>query len=273
MPNDSGSLRSALLRAHWLDVQRHIYAHSAHGYAMDMPGGWLACAWRRDARATVLLIQRDPFARLEPALRFIEPLRPEWTIMVETEGEELDGQLTEAGFEPDYLLPGHFIPVTKAISLLARSGERDLNNPFGGDRAHARYVTNLETLGDFAYVQDQAYRATYDWPKGCASLFYTDPGSLIGPDSLGVVLYLGDMPVRTAALIHKRGIVAGVAGAAVPDVRGRHLGEILMGLLLFRARELWGAEHVHHITMPCARPIAARLGLEHVTTYYRWRLP
>jgi hypothetical protein len=256
----SGSLAEGVLRLHWLDVQRHIYAHSAHGFAMSIPGGWEAFLWQRDARR-VALVCSTRFPRFEPLKRFIDsPTLEGYDVLVELDTDELDETLAAHGFEPDYLLPGHLIPTTGPLTYTGVPAACEL-----------REVADPDTLADFAHVQDQAYRATYDWPKGCASLFYTDPGSLIGPDSLAAVLYLPDgRPVRTAAVIHKRGIVAGVAGAAVPYIRGKHLGEPLIEHLRRRARELWGAEFVHHITMPCAAPIAARLGLEHVTTYYRW---
>lgn len=261
MPLDSGSLRSALLRQHWLDVQRHVYGHSAHGFATTIPGGWDVFNWERDNRRGLLACAR-PFARVEPLRRFLAAM-PDWPVLIEVEGDELDEELTAAGFEPDCLLPGHFIPTSDDF----RSRFRFVIRP-------TRLVTNAETLADFAYVQDQAYRATYDWPKGCASLFYTDPASLIGPDVAGIVLYdANGLPVRTASIVHKRGIVAGVAGAAVPSVRGKHFGEQLMFELLYLARQWWGAEYVHHITMPCAVPIATRLGLETVTMYYRWSRP
>jgi hypothetical protein len=248
-------------------VQRHLYAHSAHGFAMTLPGGWEAFLWQRDARK-IALVCASRFPRFEPLARFVaSPTLEGYTVLVETEDESLDDELTAAGYEPEYLLPGHFIPTSiEFCNQLVRTMPMP-PLPF-------KLVTNPETLADFAYVQDHAYRDTYDWPKGCASLFYTDPGSLIGPDSIGAVLYDSTgLPCRTASLIHKRGIVAGVAGAATPRVRGQHRGEQLMFLLLLLARQVWGAEYVHHITMPCAAPIAKRLGLEHVTTYYRWRKP
>jgi hypothetical protein len=204
------------------------------------------------------------FPRMEPLLRFIRAM-PDWPVLVETEGAELAPELLAAGYTLDCELPGHFIPTSVEFGngLVARM-------PW--PPANFRLVNDPTTLADFAFVQDQAYRATYDWPKGCASLFYTDPASLIGPDSVGIVAYDdGGLPVRTASIIHKRGIVAGVAGAALPSVRGRHMGENLMLVLLMLAKRHWGAEHVHHITMPCARPIAQRLGLEVVTMYHRWR--
>ena len=264
-PLASGSLRSALLRCHWLEVQRHIYGHSAHGSAATIPGGWEAFLWQRDNRKVALVCSAGA-SSLSPAIDFIHGLGAGWTILVEIEAlDPLCLELEDAGFVSDYLLPGHFIPTSPYWKDQAFVGR-----PFPPLRM--RFVESPETLADFAFVQDQAYRASYDWPKGCAGLFYTDPASLIGPDSVGLVLYEADgLPVRTAALIHKRGIVAGVAGAAVPSVRGQHLGEQLMYALLHVARRTWGAEEVHHITMPCARPIAARLGLETVTMYHRWK--
>jgi hypothetical protein len=102
-------------------------------------------------------------------------------------------------------------------------------------------------------------------------MFYSDVASLVGPDTIGAVLYDDTgRPVRTAQLVHKRGIVGGIAGAAVPSIRGQHRGEQLIYLLTKVARETWGADVVHHVTMPVARPIATRLGLEEVSLYRRW---
>ena len=111
-------------------------------------------------------------------------------------------------------------------------------------------------------MQDKAYQASYDWPRGCAAMFYSEVASLVGPDTLGAVIYENDRPVRTGQIVHKRGIVGGIAGAAVPAVRGRHVGQLLIAHLATRARQLFGADVVHHVTMPVARPIATRLGLE-----------
>lgn len=245
-------------------MQRHVYANSAHGFATSIPGGWDIFCWERDARRGMLACAR-PFARVEPLLRYIAAM-PGWPVLVETEGVDQVYDLAQAGFQLDCHLPGHFIPTSNDFleALFLRMPKPAL--PW-------KLVEDATTLADFAYVQDQAYRATYDWPKGCASLFYTDPASLIGPDSIGIVLYDDGLPVRVASIIHKRGIVAGVAGAAVPGVRGQHRGEQAMLMLLCHALEVYGAEHVHHITMPCAKPIARRLGLETVTMYQRWRRP
>lgn len=247
-------------------MQRHIYARAWHGTVTEFPG-WAAFIWRHFNRGQGLLIPTLPDPSMEQLRRFMrgmQHLNIPWIIESDAVADAgLERRLLENGaWEVGYELPGHFIPTD--ADWLARLAPL----PSGFSLIS---VDGEDTVADFAYVQDKAYQESYDWPRGCAALFYTDAASLIGPDTLGAVIYDPEgRPVRTAQIVAKRGIVGGVAGAAVPRVRGQHLGEPLIAYLAAKARDVYGTPVVHHVTMPVARPIAQRLGLERVSLYRRW---
>ncbi len=267
------------MHAHWIGVQSFIYSHAWHGSLATMPG-WNGYLWQAFNRRQTLLVARHPDAAIAQVERFISGLdiKPK-SVMLETcpgLHAKLEATLEENGWKPGYDLPGHFIPTgyvpgkTKllqdGVSFRGSMGLAELPEWFT-----LREVVDRQGAEDFAYVQDLAYRESYDWPRGCAAMFYADVASLVGPDTLAAVVYdAEDRPVRTAQLIRANGIVSGVAGAAVPRVRGQHLGEPLVEYLRLAAKERFGADDVFHVTMPAARPIAARLGLEQVTMFRRW---
>jgi hypothetical protein len=255
-------LREALLHAHWLEVQQHVYAHAWHGTVTTMPG-WIAFIWQHFARRQILVCPTQPYVSLGQLDRFLAGMNATTDVMLETcpaLHEDLEVALADR-WQVGYELPGHFIPTDQDWLDSIRVG-------FPGQ---IREVVDDNTAADFAYVQDKAYQESYDWPRGCAAMFYSDVASLVGPDTIGAVMYDdGDRPVRTAQIVVKRGIVGGIAGAAVPAVRGKHYGQALMYYLARRARIQFGAPVVHHVTMPVARPIATRLGLEEVSLYRRW---
>lgn len=260
------SVRDVLVRTSWLGALQHIYAHAWHGTATTIPG-WRAFLWQHFNRCQVLLVPEPcGVARLEQADRFVRGLgAAPGECLIETHpglDAGVEAELAERGWPIAYDLPGHVIPI-----------DDEWRSRIGPSTAFVQEVSDEATLADFAYVQEQAYRESYDWPRGCAGLFYSNLASACGPDTIAHVLYVDGRPVRTAQLIRAGGLVHGVAGAAVPSVRGRHLGEALMYTLTYAARERFGAREVLHFTMPVARPIAARLGLETITCYRRWTLP
>ena len=176
---------------------------------------------------------------------------------------ECEEGLRRRGWEVGYSLPVHLIPVRDPAWPLRL---RDL--PPGHT---IREVTDEKGLADYAFVQELAHRESYDLPRGSTSLFYASLASVCGPDVLAAVLYDDrDQPVRTACVYRSHGLVSGAGGAAVPRVRGAHLGEPLMRWLTRPAVEVFGAHEVIHITMPVARPIAQRLGFPVIDQYRRW---
>jgi len=132
-------------------------------------------------------------------------------------------------------------------------------------------VTDEEGLSEYAWVQDQAYRETYDLPRGCASLFYSSLAALCNPDTIAALLYdnLG-RPVRAACLVRAGGLVSGSVGPPSRACAGITSESRSCGSWGLAAVERFGAPEVVHITMPVARPIAVRLGLEVVDVYRRW---
>lgn len=170
--------------------------------------------------------------------------------------------LRDGGWVVGYELPVHLIP--------ARDEDwRARLFRVGAD--HRVAEVGAAELPDFAWLQDQAYHASYDLPRGCLSLFYADLASVAGPETVAALLYdQAGTPVRAAQLVRSRGITHGIAGAALPAVRGQHLGEELMHYLTAVGRERLGADDIVHVTMPVARPIAVRLGLAQVATWRRW---
>jgi hypothetical protein len=208
----------------------------------------------------------DPAAQLAQARRFARGLGGgSGEVIVETSAAcdaAIEEQLRAEGFVVGYTLPVHVI---------------DLGPVFFGHLRDApagftvREVTDDATLADFAFVQDAAYRESYDMPRGSMSLFFSSLSSCVGPDVVAAVLYDGDdRPVRTAALVRARGIVSGVGGAALPSVRGQHLGEPLMRHLGEASLSRFASSDVVHITMPAAQAIARRLELGVVDQYRRW---
>jgi hypothetical protein len=258
-------MRSAILHRHWRGVLHHLYANAWHGTATTVVG-WEVFAWRHWNRSTVMAVPRDHHTALPPLVNFLRESGLGRGAMVETfpdVHEALEAELEQAGWRVAYSVPGHFIP----------TGATDLPRcrPEAPPGHVVRQVRTMDQVADFAYVQDQAYREVYDFPRGCAGLFYSHPASLLGPDVIGAVLYDPDgRPVRTAQIVRAGGLVSGIAGAVVPSRRGEHLGECLVHTLRQAARREFGVDVVYHATMPVATPIAVRLGFEAVTTHHRW---
>ena len=244
-----------------------MYSTAYHGISTTLPG-WRCYVAQHFNRRTILACAREDgsysFGQLR---RFLDGMRatPRETLVELAGGAGEHAELSEGGWRVAYGLPVHLIPTDDAWR-----GRLEVMPHLSLGSVRVGEVTDEETLQDFAYVQEQAYRESYDWPRGLAGLFYSDLRSCVGPDTIAAVLYVDGRPVRVAQLVRAGNVVHGVAGAAVPQVRGLHLGEPLMYFLTLAARERFGAFHVMHMTMPAAVPIAKRLGLEEVARYVRW---
>jgi GNAT superfamily N-acetyltransferase len=259
----------AQFRAHWLEVQRHLYRHAYHGGVSEF-FGWTALYWQIQRRSVGLLIPRvhpAPMSRARDYLAAIDATIPITNWQIETDSEldpEVETALEEVGWQRAYSLPGHAIPLDE------RFAARLMPPP---DGYTVRLVATDDDVLLYADVQEAAYQADYGAPRQSQALFYADPQSLLGPHTLAALLMKGDEPVRAGGMYIFEGIAGGVGGACVPEYRGRHYGEPLMATLVREAIARGLGPVAHHVTMPPARKIAERLGFPVVSQYVRWTAP
>lgn len=274
LPIELPDVRAALIRRHWLGVQRFSFQHGYHSTLTTMTG-WQCARWADDVSGVQSLTFTPVHAGALASTvgKLVRAMGCQSGEVVADLSMAVDGavsaRLLRDGWRPmGRMFSAHMLPTDGAW----RSRLKPL--PEG---VIVREVTDAKTMADFTAVQELAYRESYGTPEGATSKFYADPHSLIGQDVVGLVLYvvLGagvERPARSACLIRAEGLVSIANDAAIPEVRGQHLSEVLLNSLLFTAKHQYGCDEVVYVTTPEARSIAARLGVQ-VVDRYRWMVP
>jgi len=232
---------------HWLDWQRHLGRHSC------------------------ILLEQDGFVVLNtaptPMVVCGHQARPSPVLALATRGfiQVASGHafsiaLPGFGFEPALRQTVAVMPTLTAARL-----PRELPEGF-----ELRQVTDVQGVRDYQAVTREAYAASYGVDHVPVDRLI-HAGTLLGYDDVQAwVVYQEGRPVRVISGFVAKGIVGAHAGAAVPDVRGRHFSEPLLATVATWGHAL-GANVLAGIAMPQAVPILTRIGALIVQEYVTYR--
>lgn len=239
----------ATLHAHWLAWQRHLGRSSGAVIERD---GWVSIGG-----AARPMLFPDVHARLRSTM-----------LSVLGAGGLLQLPMMSPRFRA-WVRPQALVPAIRQTGAVMRALDaarlpRELPDGFS-----LAAVDSPEGVADYQAVTSAAYRASYGVDEAGALV---TPQALLGHDHVQAwVVYQGVEPVRVISGFLAHGVVGAHAGAAVPEIRGRHFSEPLLARVA-----AWGyargATHLVGVAMPQAVPILTRIGASLVEDYVTWRL-